>query len=179
MPIGNTSLDRRWFIKYAILSVSIFLPLAWAVLRVSNVYPVPSWNVMMVAGDLRTHWPYYVVTGETLSGEKVDVRPPHLVNSLYHRTWTLVNHTAENRNFKLPSLHPLNAQLLTQMGGVDQLPPGVRMPELLQTWGKLYNDQLPATSPKRLKSIQIDMYRWDSGRYSDYATHIRSWRKEL
>ncbi len=176
----NNPQSHRWLIvKYAILTLIIVLPLLWVFRKVINVYPVSAWNVMMSGGDLNRGWPYYILTGETISGEKVDVRPAHLTNALYNRSWGLVNATVENRNFKLDTLHPSNADLMTQLGGFQNLPPGTRLPELLQAWGKIYNDKLPASSPKRLKAIQIDMYRWDSGRYADYGTHLKTWRKDL
>jgi hypothetical protein len=134
---------------------------------------------MMAAGDLQRAWTYSIVSGETISGEKVDVRPAHLTTPLYDRTWGLVNATVVNGSFKLDSLHPSNAELLKQVGGIENLPPGVRIPELLQAWGKLYNAQLPENSRGRLKAIQLDLYRWDSGHYGDYGTLVKTWRKEL
>jgi len=41
------------------------------------------------------------------------------------------------------------------------------------------NEREPEPSPKRLKAIRLDMYRWESGRYDDYDKFIESWRKEL
>lgn len=134
---------------------------------------------MMSAGSLQRPWTYSIVSGETVSGEKVDVRPARLTTPLYHRTWGLVNATVANGSFKLASVHPRNLELLQQAGGVENLPPGVLIPDLLQGWGKLYNDQFPENSPQRLKVIQLDLYRWDSGRYADYGTLVKTWRKEL
>ncbi|HEX6731134.1 MAG TPA: hypothetical protein VF074_14015, partial [Pyrinomonadaceae bacterium] len=74
---------------------------------------------------------------------------------------------------------PANEELMRRFGGVDNLPPGVRLPDLLQAWGNLYNEQFPAPSPQRLKAIRLDMYRWESGSYSDYDKFIETWRKEL
>jgi hypothetical protein len=69
--------------------------------------------------------------------------------------------------------------MLASVGGVENLPAGARLPELLQAWGQLYNSQQPASSPRRLKAIRIDMYRWEGGRYGDYDKFIESWRKDL
>jgi len=55
----------------------------------------------------------------------------------------------------------------------------VRLPDLLHVWGDLYNKQLPASSPQRLKAIRLDLYRWESGRYADYDKFIETWRTEL
>ena len=98
---------------------------------------------------------------------------------MYSRTWTMVNATVANQSFKLPNLHPANADLVRQSGGIDQLPPGARLPELLHTWGNLYNERLPASSPQRLKAIRLDMYRWEGGSYANYDKFIQSWREEL
>ena len=167
-------------VKYAILTATIFLPLIWAFLSVRNLYPIAAWNVMMAGGDLERGRSYCILRGETVSGETVDVRPIELTNGLYSRTWTMVNATIGNQSFRLASIHPANADLLNKAGGVvENLPPGARIPDLLETWGRLYNDRLPASSPERLKSVRLDMYRWEGGTYSNYDNFIESWRKDL
>ena len=171
--------ERRLIIKYAVLTLAIFLPLVWAFLAIQNLYPITAWNVMMAGGDLERGRSYCMLRGETVSGETIDIRPITLTNALYSRTWTMVNATIANQSFKLASIHPANEELLRRLGGVDNLPPGVRVPDLLQAWGDLYNKQQPASSPHRLKAIRLDMYRWESGRYADYDKFIESWRKEL
>jgi hypothetical protein len=159
--------------------VAISLPLIWAFLYVRNLYPIAAWNVMMAGGDLERGRTYCILRGETVSGETIDIPPIELTNALYSRTWTMVNATIANQSFKLTSLHPQNEELLGRFGGVENLPPGARLPDLLQAWGDLYNSHQPATSPQRLKAIRLDMYRWESGRYADYDKFIESWRKEL
>lgn len=134
---------------------------------------------MMAGGDLETGRNWFLLRGETVRGQTIDIRAIGLTNAMYSRNWTMVGSTAYNRNFQLTSLHPENAKLLDQFGGNDKLPFGARMPELLAAWGNLYNDKLPASSPDRLKAIRIDMYRWASARYADYDTFVESWRKEL
>jgi len=171
--------ERRLIIKYAILTVAIFLPLLWAFLFVRNLYPITAWNVMMAGGDLERGRSYCILRGETISGETIDIRPINLTNALYSRTWTMVNATIDNQSFKLKSIHPANEEMLRRVGGLENLPPGARVPELLQAWGQLYNQELPAASPQRLRAIRLDMYRWESGRYADYDKFIESWRKEL
>jgi hypothetical protein len=171
--------ERRLIVKYAVLTLAIFLPLIWAFLFVRNLYPVASWNVMMAGGDLERGRSYCILRGETISGETVDIRPINLTNALYSRTWTMVNATIDNQSFKLKSIHPQNEELIRRYGGVENLPPGVRLPDLLQVWGNLYNKQLPASSPQRLKAVRLDMYRWESGGYFDYDKFIETWRKEL
>jgi hypothetical protein len=171
--------ERRLIVKYAILTIAIFLPLIWAFLFVRNLYPIASWNVMMAGGDLERGRSYCILRGKTVSGETIDIRPIELTNALYSRTWTMVNATIDNQSFKLKSIHPQNEELIRQFGGIENLPPGVRLTDLLQAWGDLYNARLPASSPQRLKAIRLDMYRWESGRYSDYDKFIESWRKDL
>ena len=134
---------------------------------------------MMAGGDLQTGRNFFVLRGETVSGQTIDIRPIKLTNALSARTWTMVSNTVFNQNFRLSSPHPENARLLAQFGTVEKLPLGARVPDLLTTWGNLYNNQLPSSSPKRLKAIRLDMYRWSSGRYADYDTFVESWRKEL
>ncbi|HEX5873466.1 MAG TPA: hypothetical protein VFY60_02385 [Pyrinomonadaceae bacterium] len=161
------------------LTLAIFLPLLWAFFSIRNLYPIASWNVMMAGGDLERGRSYCILRGETVSGETIDVPAIELTNALYSRNWTMVNATIANQSFKLDSLHPENEDLLRSFGGIDKLPPGARIPDLLKAWGDLYNKKLPDSSPQRLKAIRLDMYRWESGRYADYDKFIESWRKEL
>lgn len=133
----------------------------------------------MLAGDLERGRNYCILRGETVSGETVDIPPIELTNALYSRTWTMVNATIANQSFRLPSVHPANAELVRTAGGVENLPRGARVPDLLEAWGRLYNNRLPDSSPQRLKSIRLDMYRWEGGSYSNYENFIESWRKDL
>ena len=171
--------EKRLAIKYAILTAALFLPLLWAFLTVRNLYPVAAWNVMMAGGDLERGRSYCILRGETVSGETIDVAAIELTNALYSRNWTMVNATIDNQAFKLTSMHPQNEEMLHAFGGIENLPPGARIPDLLKTWGDLYNKRERASSPKRLKAIRLDMYRWEGGRYGDYDKFIESWRKEL
>lgn len=171
--------ERHLIVKYSFLTAVIFVPLVWSFIFVRNLYPFAAWNVMMAGGDLERGRSYCILRGETVSGETIDIRPMNLTNALYSRTWTMVSATIDNRSFKLASIHPQNEQLISVFGGVENLPPGVRLPDLLQAWGDLYNKQQPESSPQRLKAIRLDMYRWESGRYADYDKFIESWRKEL
>jgi hypothetical protein len=176
---SSTPAERRLIVKYAILTAAIFLPLLWAFLSVRNLYPIAAWNVMMAGGDLERGRNYCILRGETVSGATIDIPPTRLTDALYSRIWTMVNATIDNQSFKLKSIHPQNEELLRQVGGVEKLPPGVRIPDLLEVWGELYNDQFDQSSPARLKAIRLDMYRWEGGGYSDYDRFITSWRKEL
>ena len=169
----------RLHFKYAILTAAIFLPLIWAFVEIRNLYPIAAWNVMMSGGTLERGRSYWILRGETVSGETIDVRPMSLTNALYARTWTMVNAAVDNQSFKLPNPYPANAELIRQAGGIEHLPPGARVPDLLRTWGDLYNERLPASSPQRLKAIRLDMYRWEGGQFANYDKFIESWRQDL
>jgi hypothetical protein len=171
--------DRRWHVQYAILTLVLFIPLLWAFRYVRNLYPVAAWNVMMAGGDLERGRSYYILRGETFGGDTVDIRPMELTDGLSGRTWTMVNATVDNQAFKLPQPHPSNAAELMRVGGVERLPPGARLPDLLQTWGRLYNHNFSLQSPHRLKAIRVDMYRWEGGSYSNFDKFIETWRKDL
>lgn len=170
---------NRLKIKYALLTFTIFVPLLWAFVSVRNLYPATAWNVMMAPGVLERGRTYWMLRGETVSGETVDIRPITLTNAMYSRTWTMVNATVDNQSFKIPNIHPDNAELLRQTGGLEKLPPGARVPDLLRAWGNLYNERLAASSPQRLKAIRLDMYRWEGGSYANYDKFIESWRQDL
>ena len=166
-------------VKYTLLTLAIVLPLLWAFVRVRNVYPITTWNVMMAPGLLERGRSYWMLRGETVSGETIDIPPITLTNAMYARTWTMVNATVGNQSFKIRNLHPANAQLLEQFGGLDHLPPGARVPDLLRAWGNLYNERLDVASPQRVKAIRLDMYRWEGGSYANYDHFIESWRQDL
>ena len=166
-------------IKYHVLTYAIFLPLLLAFVYVRNMYPVAAWNVMVAPGVLEHGRSYWMLRGETVSGETIDIRPISLTNALYARTWTMVNATVDNQSFKIPNPHPANTELLRESGGLENLPPGARVPDLLRAWGGLYNERLAPSSPQRLKAIRLDMYRWEGGSYSNYDHFIQTWRQEL
>jgi len=134
---------------------------------------------MMAPGLLEQGRTYFILRGETVSGETIDIPPISLTNALYARTWTMVGATVNNHSFKLPNLHPANAELLRQSGGPEHLPPAARLPELLRAWGDLYNERLAPASPQRLRTIRLDMYRWEGGSYSNYDHFMQTWRQDL
>jgi hypothetical protein len=134
---------------------------------------------MVPGGDLARGRDYCILRGETVSGETIDIPAIELTNALFSRTWTMVNATIRNQSFKLSSVHPENLELIRSAGGVENLPSGARVPDLLDAWGRLYNERLPETSPQRLRAIRLDQYRWEGGTYSDYARFIQSWRRDL
>lgn len=175
----NSQSERFWTIKYAVLTAVIFLPLLWSFRYVRNLYPAAAWDVMMAGGNLERGRTYFILRGETLAGDVIEILPIKLTDGLSGRTWTMVNATVDNQSFKLSSLESQNAALLKSVGGLQNLPVAARLPDLLQAWGNLYNDRLPPDSTRRLRAVRLDMYRWNSGTYSGYDTYVESWRKEL
>lgn len=172
------SSDRALRFRYLVLTVLLTLPLLWAFLRVQNLYPFTSWTVMMSGGSLERPWTYYVVKGETIDGASIDIQPAILIDALYDRSWSVLGTTISNEPFKLGSPHPANAEILKQLGP-DNLPAGARVPELLRAWGNIYNSRLPPESASRIKAVRVEVYRWESGRYDNYHTFVRTWRQEL
>ena len=171
--------ENKYGLKYLILTASIFLPLLLAFATIRNVYPFAASTMMMGVGNLERGWTYYILRGETVSGETVDINPQGLTDALSQQMFGMVSATVNNDSFKLKSPHPANAAWLASVGGVDNLPRGARLPELLRTWGSIYNRKLPEDSPRRLKAIRLDGYRWDSGAFENYERFIQSWREEL
>ena len=133
----------------------------------------------MAGGNLERGRTYFILRGETLSGDVIDISPIKLTNGMSGRTWTMVNATVDNQSFKLSKLEPQNEALVNSVGGLSNLPVAARLPDLLQAWGALYNDRLPQNDSTRLRAVRLDMYRWNSGDYSGYDTYVESWRKEL
>lgn len=170
--------ERRWLPRYALLTVLLFAPLVWAFAAVRNLYPFAAWTVMLPGADAGRGLTYYVLRGETRAGETVDLRAPGLTDALTGRHWSLFRAAAENGSFKIRSPHPLNAAAVEAAGGVDKLPEGARLPELLRAYGEIHNSRLAADSPSRLRAVRLEAYRWNGG-FADYRTFVRSWRQEL
>ena len=170
--------ERHFRVRYLLLTLGIFLPLVWAFMGLKNVYPIASWTVM-TGRKLEHGHQYFLLRGETVSGDVVDIPAIELTNALSARNWGLVYGTVANGPFRLRSPHPSNAPLLGVAGSFEKLPPAARLPELLQAWGKIYNSRLSASSPQRLKAIRLDAYQWPGQQYSNYDQFIQSWREQL
>ncbi len=173
------SYARRVRVRYALLTLALFAPLVWSFLALRNLYPFPAYTMMMAGGDPRKGTDYYVLRGETLSGETVGLPPAELTDALSWRHWSLVSATVENRNFSNTNPHPANAALAAEAGGADRLPRAARLDELLRAWGESHNLRLPADSPRRLRAVRLDAYRWDGGAYTDFRRFVETWRAEL
>src|SRR5215211_6519505 len=170
---------RRWKVRYALLTAALFAPLLYSFLAVRNVYPFAASTMMMAGGDLGRGAGYYRMRGETASGEVIDLPPSELTDALSWRHWSLVGATVENKEFTIFKPHPSNGALAAAAGGVDKLPRAARLDELLRAWGEIYNARLPEDSPRRLRAVRLDAYRWEGGGYEDYERLVESWRAEL
>lgn len=164
----------RW--RYALLTIVLVIPLVWSFVEVRSVYPVSAWTVMISGGSLQQPWTYYLVRGETVTGELIDLRPAEITDALYGRTWSLVRAAVNNDAFNIQSPHPRNLELLNSD---SELLPGAQVPELLTIWARLYNANLPSHSPFRLRAVRLDVYRWESGRFQDYGKFVATWRADL
>ena len=165
--------------RYLALTLALAASQLWAFAASREVYPVAAWPMMSAGGGLGRGHDYFILRGETVAGEIVDVPPAQLTDALYSRTWGLVERTVRNGPFRLRRLHPENAALLDSAGGFDRLPRAARLPELLRAWGGIHNEQLPADSPRRLRALRLEAYRWDGRGYGDYQRFVESWRVEL
>ncbi|HEX8160683.1 MAG TPA: hypothetical protein VF538_02190 [Pyrinomonadaceae bacterium] len=171
--------ERRTRAAYAVLSVALAASQLWAFAAMRDLYPAAAWRMMSGGGEVREGYPYYLVRGVSASGETVDIRPAKLTDALYARTWGLVEATVRNGSFRLRRLHPANADALRRVGGFDNLPRGARVPELLRAWGEIYNDGLAPDSPRRLRAVRLDAYRWAGGRDTSRDELTESWSVEL
>jgi hypothetical protein len=171
--------DWHYHVRYTLLTIIIAVPLVYSFVTLRSVYPATAWTVMMSGGSLEREWTYFIVRGETVAGEIVDINPTSLTNGLYGRSWSLVRGAINNDAFNLDTLHPDNLLLLEAAGGSANLPRGARVDELLTAWGNLYNSKLSSSSPSRLKAVRIDVYRWESKRFADYDRFVETWQKEL
>ena len=170
---------RRWIVSYALLTVFLFGPLLISFALIRNLYPFAASTMMMAGGRLQEGTDYYILRGETVGGETISLPPVELTNALAGRAWGLVSATVENKSFSIRYPHPANLELLSTAGGTTNLPPAARLPDLLRSWGSIYNARLPETSSRRLKAVRLDAYRWDGGVYANFDRFVKSWRVEL
>ena len=170
---------RRSRIRYALLTAALFAPLLYSFLTVRNVYPFAASTMMMAGGDLGRGATYYRMRGETVGGEDIDLPPAELTDALSWRHWSLVGATVENKQFTIYNPLPSNVALAAAAGGPEKLPRAVQLPDLLRAWGGIYNSRLPEGSPRRLRAVRLDAYRWEGRAYSDYERPVESWRAEL
>jgi hypothetical protein len=171
--------DRRALFRYAALTIVLFVPLLLAFISIRDLYPFAASKMMLWNVDGQGGRNYYVLRGETVNGETVDLPPINLTNALTGRSWSLVRAAVENQSLNIRWPHPDNLRLAAAYGGRDKLPRAARLENLLRAWGEIYNSRLPASSNQRLKSIRLDAYRWEGGLNGDYDRFVESWRAVL
>lgn len=170
---------RRFGFRYALLTAALFAPLLYSFLAVRNVYPFAASTMMMAGRDPARGKSFYRLRGETAGGETIDLPPAGLTDALGSGNSTFLAATVDNKEFTIHEPHPSNVALAASAGGADKLPRGARLGELLRAWGEIYNSRLPADSPKRLRAVRLDAYRWEGRTYGDYERLVESWRAEL
>ena len=167
--------NRLVLIRYTALTVAIFVPLLLAFGSIRNLYPFAA-STMMIDRELQRERHYYILRGETVGGETIELPPIELTDALTGRNWSLVSTAVENKSFKIRRPHPVNISLLAASGGVDKVPKAARLGDLLRAWGAIYNSRLPEASSYRLKSVKLDAYRWEGGINGEYDRFVESWR---
>ena len=171
--------QRSLLARYLGLTICLGVPLLLSFAFVRNLYPCAASTMMRTGGDLHVGWTYYIVRGETLTGEIIDLPPVELTNALSNVAWALVPAVVENKSFTISSPHPANLALINEAGGTEKLPAARRVDDLLRAWGSVYNSRLPGDSPRRLRAVRLEEYLWPGGVYRDYDKFTRSWRAEL
>jgi hypothetical protein len=173
---ADEQVGRTFKRRYALLTIALWLPLLWAFTNLRNLYPFAAATMMMEGGRLASPGVYYVLKGETVGGQRIDLPPIRLTDALTGRHWGLVIATVDNKSFTIRWPHPENQALAARAGGVDRLPDAARLPDLLRAWGNLHNNDLPAGSPQQLRAVLLDAYRWQGEGYADYDAHVQTWR---
>lgn len=172
---GQAQQDRRDVWRYRLLTVALFVPLVTAFAGIRNLYPFAASTMMLGDQNFQSGRDYYVLRGETISGQIVDLRPISLTNALTGRNWSLVGAAVDNKSFKINSPHPANLQLAATCGGLDKLPAAARLPDLMRSWGTIYNSRLPESSNQRLRSVRLDVYHWEGGLNGGDHSFVKSW----
>jgi hypothetical protein len=179
MRLSDGAHERSLLARYLVLTICLGLPLLLSFAFARNLYPFAASTMMRTGGDLHVGWTYYIVRGETLTGEIIDLPPVEITNGLSNVAWALVPAVVENKSFTISRPHPANTALIADAGGLEKLPEARRVDDLLKAWGSVYNSRLPADSPQRLRAVRVEEYHWAGGSYGNYDKFMRSWRTEL
>ena len=171
--------ERRAIVKYAVLTAALLIPLLLSFIFIRDLYPFAASTMMVGLGDIERERKYYVLRGETVGGETIDLPPIALINALTGRSWSLVSTAVENKSFHISKPHPANISLAAAYGGLDKVPRAARLEELMRAWGAIYNSRLPASSNQRLKSVKLDAFAWEGGIDGDYDRFVESWSASL
>lgn len=171
--------ERRELLRYAALTVALFVPLILAFVSIRNLYPFAASTMMLGVRDPQSGRDYYVLLGETINGETIELPPIKLTNALSGRNWSLVSTAVANKSFSIRWPHPANKAMTEAFGGLDKLPQAARLEDLLHSWGAIYNSRLPASSNQRLRAVRLDAYSWEGGINGEYDRFVASWRAML
>src|SRR5688572_11783064 len=171
--------ERRAIVKYAVLTAALFIPLLLSFIFIRDLYPFAASNMMVGLRDIERERKYYVLRGETVGGEIIDLPPIALTNALTGRSWSLVSTAVENKSFIIRKPHPANINLAAGYGGLDKVPRAARLEELLRAWGAIYNSRLPASTNQRLKSVKLDAFARQGCIDGDYDRIVESWSVSL
>ncbi len=171
--------DRQTLVRYTALTAILFIPSLLAFASIRNLYPFAASTMMVSNRDLQSSRDYYVLRGENISGETIDLPPIHLTNALTGRNWSLVSATIKNQSFNIRWPNPTNITMTSAYGGSDKLPRAARLEELLRAWGAIYNSRLPESSNQRLRFVRLDAYRWEGGINGEYYRFVETWRAKL
>ena len=74
--------DRRALVRYTLLTAALFVPLLLAFASIRNLYPFAASTMMLGDRDMQSGRDYYMLRGETVSGETIDLPPIKLTNAL-------------------------------------------------------------------------------------------------
>ncbi len=171
--------DRRVIFHYAALTIALFVPLLFSFISIRDLYPVAASKMMLWNREEQRGRDYYVLRGETISGETIDLPPIKLTNALTGRNWSLVNAAVLNQSLNVRYPHPANARLAAAYAGTENVPRALRLEELLRAWGGIYNSRLPELSNQRLRAVRLDSYRWEGTINGEYDRFVESWRASL
>jgi hypothetical protein len=169
--------ERRMMIRYALLTISLSVPLLLAFASLRNLYPFAASTMMLRDRDPGSN--YFILRGETVGGETIDVPPINLTDALSGRHWGLVSAAVENKSFKISAPHPENVRFAAPYANVADLPRAARLESLLRTWGLIYNSRLPPSSRQRLRAVKLDAYRWEGDIAGDSGEFVESWKAVL
>jgi len=78
-PVPPDIDDKRIVRRYVLLTAALFLPLLFTFITIRNVYPFAASTMMLGIRDKQSAKEYYILQGETLSGEPVELRGLDLV----------------------------------------------------------------------------------------------------
>ena len=177
--VAELQFRRRLYFRYACLTIGLSLPLLLAFIFTRNIYPFGASTMMLGLQVPAGSHEYYILQGETVTGDVIDLPPIKLTDALTGRNWSLVSAAVSNKSFTIRYPHPENLRTASSYGGTDKLPKGARLDELLRAWGAIYNARLSESSNQKLKAIKLNTYQWEGGLTGEYARFVGSWRTTL